>query len=180
VAVLEWIAAGMQTNEINEKAALFKPPFNVSRQQVDWYRKTRKIDLGAIAAVDENNALTTGLSLKEERVKKLQQLAALMEKDLLGGFLWLEQVKSIGAGPFSQVIEYEEFNKGEVDAYRGILDDIAKEVGGRIQRVQEVTWKDDIVQALIDGRLKPEDVKLAYADSPDLVAEFFKQANVST
>lgn len=42
------------------------------------------------------------------------------------------------------------------------------------------SWKDDVVQALIDGRLKPEDVKLAYADNPDLVAEFFKQANVST
>jgi len=40
------------------------------------------------------------------------------------------------------------------------------------------TWKDDIVQALIDGRLKPEDVKAAYADSPDLVAEFFTLANV--
>ena len=43
-----------------------------------------------------------------------------------------------------------------------------------------MSWKDDIVQALIDGRLKPDDVKLAYADSPDLIAEFFKQANVST
>lgn len=40
------------------------------------------------------------------------------------------------------------------------------------------SWKDDIVQALIDGRLKPEDVKLAYADSPDLVQEFFTKANV--
>lgn len=41
-----------------------------------------------------------------------------------------------------------------------------------------LTWKDDIVQALIDGRLKPEDVKLAYADEPDLVKEFFNRANV--
>lgn len=40
------------------------------------------------------------------------------------------------------------------------------------------SWKDDIVRALIDGRLKPEDVKLAYADQPDLVSEFFNLANV--
>lgn len=175
MALLEWIAAGMQTNEINEKAALFKPPFNVSRQQVDWYRKTRKIDLEAIAAVDENNALTTGLALKEERVKKLQQLAALMEKDLLGGFLWLEQVKSIGSGPFSQVIEYEEFNKGEVDAYREVLDDIAKEVGGRVQRVQEITWEDELIEALKSGNIKPEYVKQMY---PDLASDFFRKAGV--
>lgn len=173
--MLEWIAAGMQTDEINEKAALFKPPFNVSRQQVDWYRKTRKIDLEAIAAVDENNALTTGLSLKEERVKKLQQLAALMEKDLLGGFLWLEQVKSIGSGAFSQVVEYEEFNKAEVDAYRGVLDDIAKEVGGRVQRVQEVTWQDELIEALKSGTIKPEYVRQMY---PDLAADFFRKAGV--
>lgn len=165
----------MQTDEINEKAALFKPPFNVSRQQVDWYRKTRKIDLEAIAAVDENNALTTGLSLKEERVKKLQQLAALMEKDLLGGFLWLEQVKSIGSRAFSQVVEYEEFNKSEVDAYRGVLDDIAKEVGGRVQRVQEITWQDELIEALKSGTIKPEYVRQMY---PDLAADFFRKAGV--
>ena len=41
------------------------------------------------------------------------------------------------------------------------------------------TWKDDIVKALADGRLKPDDVKLAYADQPNLIEEFFKQANVS-
>lgn len=51
---------------------------------------------------------------------------------------------------------------------------------GYVERVEtrDITWKDDIVQALIDGRLKPEDVKLAYADSPDLVQEFFTKANV--
>ena len=47
-------------------------------------------------------------------------------------------------------------------------------------KIKRVDWKDDIVQALIDGRLKPEDVHLAYADSPDLVQEFFRRANVST
>lgn len=174
-AVLEWIGAGLPTNEINEKAATFKPPFNVSRQQIDYYRKTREIDIKAITAVDETNALTTGLSLKENRVIKLQQLAALMERDLLGGFLWLDQVKSIGAGPMSQVVEYEEFNKAEVDAYRGVLDDIAKEVGGRIQRTQEVTWQDEIIEALRSGEITPEKVRAAY---PDLASDFFRKAGV--
>lgn len=140
-ALLEWIAVGLQTDEINERAAEFKPPFDVSRQQVDYYRKTRAIDLKAIQSVNEMDALTTGLALKNERVKRLQQLAALMEKDLFGGFLWLEQTKGVGSGYVATLVDYEEFNKAEVDSYRGVLDDIAKEVGHRVQR-QEVTGAD--------------------------------------
>jgi len=104
-AVLKWIAAGLQSDEINALAAELDPPFEVSRRQVSYYRNTRNM---------------------------------LMEKDLLGGFLWLDQVKGIGSGDVAQIVDYEEFNKGEVDAYRGVLDDIAKEMGHRVQR-QEVS-----------------------------------------
>lgn len=175
-AVLEWIASGMETSEINDNAAVFKPPFKVTRQQVDYYRKTRKMELKAIRSVDENNALATGLSLKEERVKKLQQLAALLEKDLLGGFLWLDQVKSIGSGLLSERIEYEEFNKAEVDAYRGVLDDIAKEVGDRVQKQQQITWHDEVLELLRTGQLTPDEVKAGW---PELAADFFRQAGIN-
>ena len=57
---------------------------------------------------------------------------------MLGGFLWLDQVKGVGSGDVAQIVDYEEFNKGEVDAYRGVLDDIAKEMSQRVQR-QEVS-----------------------------------------
>jgi hypothetical protein len=130
-ALLSWIAEGLLSDECNERAAQFDPPFSVSRQQVDHYRETRKVDLAAISRAAQMDALTEGLALKEVRVAKLQQLAALMERDLFGGFLWTDQVKSIGSGDAQQVVEYEEFNRAEVDAYRGVLDDIAKEVGGR-------------------------------------------------
>ena len=93
--------------------------------------------------------MSEGLALKGQRVTKLKQLAALMERDLLGGFLWLEQVKGVGSGDVAQIVEYEEFNKGEVDAYRGVLDDIAKEVGGRVQHT-DITTKD---KSLNEGRL---------------------------
>jgi hypothetical protein len=99
---------------------------------VDYYRKTRQTDIDTISKVAEMDALNQGLALKEVRVAKLQQLAALMEKDLFGGFMWTDQVKSIGSGYGQQVVEYELFNSAEVDAYRGLLDDIAKEVGGRV------------------------------------------------
>jgi hypothetical protein len=139
--VLRWIAEGLQSDEINERASTFVPPFSVSRQQVDYYRKTRKADIEAITRAGEQEALTEGLALKSERVKKLKQLAALMETDLFGGFLWLDQVKGVGSGEIAELVDYEEFNKGEVDAYRGVLDDIAKEVGHRAQK-QEYSGPD--------------------------------------
>jgi hypothetical protein len=129
--VLELISAGAKTDEINNAGALFEPPFRVSRQQVDKYRKTRKIELRAILSVDEKNAMKAGLALKENRVIKLQQLAGLMEHDLFGGFLWTEEVKGVGAGPAAEVVDYDQFNSAEVAQYRGVLDDIAKEVGER-------------------------------------------------
>ena len=133
-ALLSWIAEGLQSDEINARAAEHDPSFSVSRQQVDYYRKTRQADIGTITRVAEMDALTQGLALKEVRVAKLQQLAALMERDLFGGFMWTDQVKSIGSGDSQQVVEYEEFNGAEVAAYRGVLDDIAKEVGGRVEK----------------------------------------------
>lgn len=136
--LLAWISEGLQSDEINDRAAQFDDPFSVSRQQVDWYRERRAVDIKAIQAAGEHDALTTGLALRAERVRRLQQLAALMEKDLFGGFLWTDQVKALGSGEFMQVVDYEEFNTAEVQQYRGVLDDIAKEVGDRKVK-QEVT-----------------------------------------
>lgn len=140
-ALLSWIAEGLQTDEINSRAASFDPPFNVSRQQVDFYRDRRGIEVAALREAGEYDALKAGLALKAERVKRLQQLAALMERDLFGGFLWTEQVKMIGSGPFAKEVDYEEFNTAEVQQYRGVLDDIAKEMGDR-KSVAEVSGKD--------------------------------------
>lgn len=129
--LLEWISEGLQSDEINQRAAAHEQPFDVSRQQVDWYRSTREKSIAALAAAGEYDALSAGLALKSERVRKLQMLASLMEKDLFGGFLWTDQVKGLGSGEFMEIIDYEEFNTAEVTQYRGVLDDIAKEMGHR-------------------------------------------------
>lgn len=135
-AVLAWIAEGLQSDEINARAATFRPPFSVDRQQVDYYRQTREADILAILRAGEFDALTTGLATRETRVVKLKQLAALMERDLFGGILWTEDVKSVKSGETNILVDIEEFNKAEVDSYRGVLDDIAKEVGQRVQKVE--------------------------------------------
>jgi hypothetical protein len=149
-AVLAWIAEGLQSDEINARAAEFEPPFSVDRQQVDYYRKSRAIDLAAIAKVDERNALTSGYALKEVRVIKLSKLASLLEADLFGGFLWTEETKGVGSGEAAEVIDYDVFNAAEVAQYRGVLDDIAKETGGRIQK-QDITSNGKTIKVTLGG-----------------------------
>jgi len=142
-ALTAWIAEGVQSDEINNRAADFEPPFSVSRQVVDHYRNRDKIDVSEIIKADKKNALNTGLALKEERVKKLKTLAAKMQADILKDRLWVQDVKSIGSGPSTQIIDFEYFNKAEVDAYRGVLDDIAAEVGGRVNKNETIAKEID-------------------------------------
>jgi hypothetical protein len=139
--LLKWVAEGLETDEINKRAAVFEPPFRVSRAQVDYYRKTRHISIKELIGLAEYNALTNGLAIKAERVKRLQLLAGMIEEDLFNGVLWTQDVKMIGTGDYQERVEFEEFNGAEVVQYRGVLDDIAKEVGARAQR-QEITGKD--------------------------------------
>jgi hypothetical protein len=129
--VLQWIAEGLNSTEINERASQEKPAFSIDRRRVDYYRKSRKIDMDAILSIDEKSALTTGLAIRENRVAALQRLAQLMGKDLFGGFLWTEETKGVGSGPAAEIIDYDEFNGAEVAQFRGVLEDIAKEMGGR-------------------------------------------------
>lgn len=134
-ALLSWVAEGLKTDEINKRAAKFKPRFKVSGRVVTHYRKTRGVKLEEIKEADETSALKTGLALKENRVDRLQKLAELLIADLFDeDLLWTDEVKGIGGADNFERIDYKEFNKSEVDALRGVLDDIAAEVGERIKK----------------------------------------------
>lgn len=141
-SLLSWIAEGLETDEINERAAKFKPPFEVSRPRVAYYRSTRDAELKAIQAAGEFEALTQGYAIKDNRVKALQTIANMMYQDITNGFLWLDQVKALGSGDNMEVVDYEEFNTAEVREFRATLDDIAKEMGHRKQ-VVELNWRDE-------------------------------------
>lgn len=131
------MAEGLQFSEINDRAAIFEPPFDISRQQLYHYRKTRHVKITELIQEWENKALSRGLARKEIRVLKLQKLAQKIEKDLFQErTLWLENCKGVGSGDIAEIYYYEEFNKSEVDAYRGVLDDIAKEMGGRVHKTE--------------------------------------------
>lgn len=84
--------------------------------------------------------LETGLALDFERVGKLKELF-----DKLEGYLgqedriWLKDVKSIGFGKDAEKVDIIRFNSPMIEQIRGVLDDIAREVGGRVKNVDVKT-----------------------------------------
>jgi hypothetical protein len=169
--VIKCVAEGLLTDEINARAARRKNPFQVSRQTVDYYRKTRKHALGVISKLSESKAMVEGYALVETRVHKLGMLAALLEADLFGGALWLEDAKGIGSGDVADIFEFESFNDAEVKQYRALLDDIARETGGRSQRTTALNF---------DLNLLPTEYLRRIADGEDALevfAEFLRSKN---
>lgn len=101
--------------------------------------------------------LETGLALDNERVRKLKRLAKFLEDQIFeegeprvavidgpdGTTLleiqpiskypsvWVRDVKQVGA----EKVEIVRFNAAILSEFRGVLDDLAKEVGGRKQKV---------------------------------------------
>lgn len=92
-----------------------------------------------------------GLALQHERLRELYQLAALLRGQIYElsephpvtgrvafSNLWVADVKSIGSGEFAERVDIERFNSALIEQYRKVLEDIAKETGGRVNK-QEVT-----------------------------------------
>jgi hypothetical protein len=117
--------------------------------------------------------MESGLALDFERVLKLKALAADLESQIYlvdGNFspddvryrprLWVRDVKQIGGGEHATEAEIFRYNTALVGDFRGVLDDLAKETGGRKLR-QEVTGKDD--SPLIPPTLTPEEKAQAMA-----------------
>jgi len=135
-AVISWVVEGLRSDEVNDRAAVFKQPFSVSKQQVDYYRKSRHKKMEVLREEHENDAINTGLALVAVRVQRLQRLADMMWHDIeVKKLLWLKDKKGIGFGEAAEIYEFEKFNKAEIDSYRGVLDDIAKEVGDRVHKI---------------------------------------------
>ena len=131
--LLSMVAEGLLSDEINARAGEFDPPFHVSRQQVDYYRKRYHDQINVLRVAYENRALNEGLANKAVRIRALKRLAAKMEDDLFGKELvWLTNAKTVAQDQY----DYEEFNRAEIDAYRAVLDDIAKELGGRVNKIE--------------------------------------------
>jgi hypothetical protein len=153
--LIYWLAEGWLTEEINELAAKFDPPFSISKQLNVYYRDSYAEDIARISAELDRKVFNEGLSLARTRIDRLEKLARILEDDLYEKKLvWLEQVKGIGSGEQYERIDFEEFNAAEIKALQSIYDDIAKETGGRIHRL-DVSGKGLEVKAYVT--LSPDD-----------------------
>lgn len=141
----------------------FKPPTKSLATLKDW---SMKFDWQERAAAfdatwearknaERQAELDYGLSLDFERVRKLKNLADFLEAQLFergenGEYhnVWVPDVKSIGSGEHAERVDIERFNQAIFSEYRATLDDLAKEVGGRIKK-SDVTSDGERLTGLI-------------------------------
>jgi len=137
-------------NDIQQKSA---PTQSITTLQqwsskFGWAERATEFDAGweARKNAERQAVLGYGLSLDYERVNKLLRLADFLESQLYergatddgtpGPYhnVWVPDVKSIGGGEFAERVDIERFNSAILEQYRAVLDDIAKETGGRIKK----------------------------------------------
>lgn len=140
----------------------FKPPSTSKKtletwsSRYSWPERAREYDAqwDAMQTEERERELAIGLALDFERVRKLKRLAdfleaqiyELSEPDPLTGQqhyhnVWCPDVKVVGHGDAAEAVDIERFNSALFTQYRETLNDLAKEVGGRVQK-QEMTGKD--------------------------------------
>jgi len=130
---------------VNESERIRTPTTNFATlgawsSRYEWQARAESYDaqLEQQKTARANEIMHSGLALEHERVEKLEHLAAFLEEQIYeqgedGVFhnVWLPDVKQIGAGEFAERVDIERFNSALIDQYRGTLDDLAKETGGR-------------------------------------------------
>lgn len=100
-----------------------------------------------------------GLGLDFERVVKLKELAKDLEDQILATDrsphgrpnLWVRDIKQIGSGEYAEQVEIYRYNSALISDYRGVLDDLAKETGGRKQKQEHVHKGDRSAPIVIDS-----------------------------
>lgn len=109
----------------------------------DWQGRLKAIANHAAAAAEERQRayiaaiMETGFGLPHERVAALKTLAGALVDELTRpakNRRWVSEPKLFGHGESAQLIRVKRFNRAEVESLRGLLDDIAKETGGRVAK----------------------------------------------
>lgn len=122
---------------IYTETTLEKPPTYSLRWLKEWSRlygwqeRASAYDaLMDVAKTEEINRLRTeGLATDYERIRELDELYQALKDEFNGGKgLWYKDTKLSAKG---DTVDVDVFNKALVDSMRGVLDDIAKETGGR-------------------------------------------------
>lgn len=104
--------------------------------------------------------LSSGFALRYERVSALQDLADLLQEEMLTeDKRWLLDVKQIGGGEYAERVDIVRFNAALIEQFRRTLADMAAEMGERVQRT-ELSGKDGepLVVRFIDSNVSSDDV----------------------
>ena len=109
--IMTLLASGLSLREVSRKAA--EKGIRISHQNVAKYRPKIAEKLPEIIADKDESALKRGIALKEVRVQKLADMESLMYDSIY------QRVKS-GCSVEALIREW-----------RGLLDDVAKEMGDR-------------------------------------------------
>jgi len=117
--IQEWVAAGKTNREIIRLAAEHDPPFEVKGANISKnFRKPVQKKVQQIREEKTDDAIRVGLAAKEERIRLLEKTAQYL----------FERIDKIPLMQLQTVPSY-------VNAMRGCLDDIAKELGQRNSKI---------------------------------------------
>ena len=115
--IQQWVAAGYSNKEIIRMAAEHNPPFVLKGANITKnYRKPVEEKVRTIQSDREENALRKGLAIRENRIRELSELYQLAKED----------VRNNKDG---------RVRTGMANVARGCLDDIAKELGERREKL---------------------------------------------
>jgi len=136
---------------INDWSAKFNWVERSGLYDADWDRRK---------TVEREAAFNEGLALDYERIDRLKRLADFLESQLyevgengVHHNVWLPDVKQIGGGDDAERVDIERFNSALLSEYRSVLDDLAKETGGRIRKSElsggvNVSGMDGLLKAI--------------------------------
>lgn len=125
-----------------------------------WTERAKEYDAGweARKNAEHESMMNYGLALTHERLRKLYRLEAVLEAQMYERGLddvlhniWVPDVKSVGGGENAERVDIERFNAPIIEQYRKVLDDIAKETGGRIQKQDITSGGEKIIPILKTG-----------------------------
>lgn len=162
IACNDWLRMGpgrtlraleQKYREVSRKSAPTQSigTLNKWSRQYDWqaradlYDAQLEAEKNAREAAYRREIMESGLAVDHERVAELKQLAELLLGELytagddgqiefVKDTVWLPDVKQIGGGEHAERVDIVRFNASIFEQVRGLLDDLAKETGGRRQR----------------------------------------------
>ena len=116
--VKAWVAAGLKDAEIVRLAKEQVPPFHISQQNINKnYRKPTERRVQKLMQQERaDEVLRSGLALKENRIRELAEIYGMAKDDV-------------------QHNKDGRVRTGMANVARGCLDDIAKELGERRDKV---------------------------------------------